>query len=192
MQIVFKTDRKVKDFSVQKTELFPDAPLRCPFKDCSMPVKLKKHGYYTRYYISRLFSGILYIRRYICPVCGRTVSMLPVFCLPKFQYSALDILNMLYELYNLGISLNRYIKKIKKYFSAIERRHINYYKKRILNNRQFIQYGLNLISPGFICAVSILENQKWVKKFLKEVNNLNHHVFLINFFKHTGKSFMTT
>jgi transposase-like protein len=191
VQIVFKTDRRVEDFSVQKAELFPDEPLKCPFKDCSMPVKLKKHGYYARYYISRRFNGIIYIRRYICPVCGRTVSMLPVFCLPRFQYSALDIFNMLYELNKLGESLKKYIARIKKYFSAIGRRHLNYYKRRILNNRQFIQYGLNLISPGFLNA-GILENQKWVKRFLEEVNNLSIQVFLINFYQHTGKSFMTT
>jgi len=190
VQIIFKTDRNAEEFAVQKPELFPDAPLKCPFKDCSMPVKLKKHGYYTRFYISRLFCGVLYIRRYICPVCGRTVSMLPVFCLPRFQYSAFDIVYMLCELYKLGVSLKEYIGRIKRWFSAIGRRHLNYYKRRIINNRQFIQYGLNLISPGFI-RKGTLENQKWVKDFLEEVNNLSTTAFLIDFHNHTGKSFMT-
>ncbi len=130
------------------SEIFPSAPDRCPFKDCSMPVKLRKHGYYKRFFISKSFSGILYVRRYICPICGRTVSMLPVFCLQYFQYSALDILNILCELYLSGIPLNRLVKKIKQDFPFIERRTINYYRKRIILNRKLIQYGLNLISSG--------------------------------------------
>lgn len=90
MQIVFNTKYSAIDFTKKNSEIFPNPPQRCPYKGCTLPVKLKKHGYYTRYFICKNYTGILYIRRYICPVCGRTISMLPVFCLPKFQYSAFD------------------------------------------------------------------------------------------------------
>ena len=192
MQIIFDTDYCAIDFSNMNSEIFPSAPNRCPFKDCSMPVQLKKHGYYKRFYISKSFSGILYIRRYICPICGRTVSMLPVFCLQYFQYSVLDILNILCELYLSGIPLNRLIKKIKQDFPFMERRHINYYRKRITLNRKLIQYGLNLISPEFIFAGTILENQDWVKTFLEIVRSLHPHAFHRDFSNSTGKSFLTS
>ena len=174
------------------SEIFPSAPDRCPFKDCSMPVKLRKHGYYKRFFISKSFSGILYVRRYICPICGRTVSMLPVFCLQYFQYSALDILNILCELYLSGIPLNRLVKKIKQDFPFIERGTIDYYRKRIILNRKLIQYGLNLISPEFIFVGAIPENQDWVKTFLGIVLRLHPHVFLCDFSNITGKSFLTS
>lgn len=192
MQIIFDTNHSAMDFTNANYEIFPNAPERCPFKDCSMPVKLKKHGFYKRFFISKSFSGVLYIRRYICPVCGRTVSMLPVFCLQYFQYSALDILNILSELYLQRIPLNRLIKKVKQDFPLMDRRNVNYYKKRIVLNRYLIQYGLNLISPEYIFAGEIPENQNWVKTFLEIVRILHPHVFLRDFSNIIGKSFMTS
>jgi len=191
MQIIFHTEHSAKDFSTRNSGIFPPPPQKCPFKDCGLPVKFRKHGYYTRYYISGIFTGVLYIRRYICPVCGRTISMLPVFCLPKFQYSGLDIISMLHELYQGGLALKRYVEGLRRYFPAVDRRHINYYRKRISENRKFIQYGLNLISPEFISAGSIPENQIWVREFLDEVNRIQARIFLVDFHTKTGESFMT-
>ena len=192
MQKIFYTDEKPEAFSKKNSSLFPLPPERCPFHDCTMPVKLKKHGYYRRYFISKSFSGILYIRRYICPICGRTVSMLPMFCLQGFQYSGIDILDMLHKFYHEGLSLNEFIKRIKSYWPTIERRHVNYYRKRIIKNRQLLQYGLNLISPGHIFTGAIPENQTWVKVFLERVHSLHPHVFLVDFSNISGKSFMTS
>lgn len=192
MQFPFYTYYDVQYFSKKVSEAFPAAPERCPFKDCSKPVKFKKHGYYARFFISKAFTGVIYIRRYICPICGRTVSMIPMFCLQGFQYSGIDIINILNEFYQGGVSLKKLIERIKPDLPAIERRHINYYRKRIIENRQFIQYGLNLISPEFIFAGTIPENQKWVKTFLDKVHNLHPHVFIVDFSKITGKSFMTS
>ena len=142
MQITFYTDCEAVEFSVKNNEIFPPAPERCPFKDCSMPVRLEKHGYYKRFFISKKFFGVLYIRRYICPICGRTVSFLPYFCISYFQYSALEILNILYELYHSGISLEKLVKKTKEELPFIDRRHINFYRRRIIRNRKLIQYVL--------------------------------------------------
>lgn len=192
MQISFYTDNSAQDFSFKDHTLFPEAPYRFPFKDCSMPVKLKKHGYYSRFFISKIFTGFIFLRRYICPVCGRTISMLPMFCLQGFQYSGIDILNLLHELYQGGISLRKLIEQTKSKLPTLERRHLNYYRKRIVENRNLIQYVLNLISPEFIFAGSIPENQNWVKTFLEKVQNLHPHVFLLDFSLHIGKQFMTS
>lgn len=192
MQIVFYTDNPALDYSQMNEGIFPSAPERCPFADCAMPVNLKKHGYYKRFFISKDFAGVLFIRRYICPVCGRTVSMLPFFCIQYFQYSAIDILNILHELYTSGVSIEKLIKKAKCDFPDMQRRHINHYRKRLITNRQLIQYGLNLISPGFIPAGEIPENQQWAKTFLEKVYSIHPHVFLVNFSNITGKSFMAS
>jgi len=191
MQLIFYTERSAEDFSVRNSNIFPEPPMRCPFKDCSMPVIFKKHGYYERYYISKTFTGILYIRRYICPICGRTISMLPVFCIPKFQYSYIDIISFLHEVFEIGTPIKRYVITLREYFPNIERRHINFYKNRISENRKFIQLGLNLISPEFINAGSIPENQVWVKEFLDKVDKIQPRIFHVNFYQKTGKSFLT-
>jgi len=117
--------------------------------------------------------------------------MLPVFCLPRFQYSGLDIIQMLHELYQGGLTLKRYVVGLRQYFPSVDRRHINYYKKRISDNRKFIQYGLNLISPEYTDAGSIPENQIWVREFLDEVNRIQARIFLVDFHTQTGESFMT-
>jgi transposase-like protein len=192
MQIIFYTENKPESFKVKNYESFPPPPDKCPFHDCTMPVRLMKHGFYERFFISKSFTGIIYIRRYICPICGRTVSMLPMFCLQNFQYSGISILNILHELYQSGISLNKLIHRINSDLPIISRRHINHYRRRIIKNRQLIQYGLNLMSPEFILSGTIPENQKWVKDFLEKVHSIHPHVFLVRFSNITGKSFMTS
>lgn len=192
MQISFYTDYTAQDFSIKNNRLFPSALERCPFRECHMPVRLKKHGYYSRFFISKKFNGVIYIRWYICPVCGRTISMLPMFCLQGFQYSGIDIINILYEFYHSEISLIKLVEKIKPDFPSIARRHVNYYRKRIIENRKLIQYGLNLMSSEFIFAGTIPENQYWVKTFLDKLHNLYPHVFVVDFLKTTEKSFMTS
>ena len=99
---------------------------------------------------------------------------------------------MLHVFYQGKMSLKKLVDEVKLDFPTIERRHINYYRKRIIKNRQLIQYGLNLISPEFIFAGTIPENQIWVKTFLDRVHNLHPHAFLVEFSKTTGKSFMTS
>ena len=191
MQIIFYTERSAEDFSKKDGNIFPQPPQQCPFKDCSLKVNFKKHGYYERYYISKTFTGIVYIRRYICPICGKTVSMLPVFCIPKFQYSYLDIVDFLHQISQGSTPLKQYVMKLREYFPDIDRRHINYYKKRALENRNFIQFGLNLISPEFINVGSIPENQNWVKEFLDKVHAIQPRIFHVDFHQKTGKSFLT-
>ena len=117
--------------------------------------------------------------------------MLPMFCIPMFQYSGIDILNSLHELYQGEISLRELIKRLKRDLPTIERRHINHYRKRIANNRGLIQYGLNLMSPEFTIVGGIPETKRWVKSFLDKVFSLHPHVFIVDFSQTTGKSFMT-
>ena len=61
MQISFYTDNSAQSFSNKDTMLFPEPPSRCPCKDCLAPITLKKHGYYSRYFISKKFKGIIFI-----------------------------------------------------------------------------------------------------------------------------------
>lgn len=191
MQIPFKTNHLAQVFSQENSNLFPPPPDRCPFKDCKMPVKLKKHGYYSRYLISSRFKGVIFIRRYICPICGRTISFFPVFILQRFTYSAIDILNLLFRFYKEGDPLSTFIESVVNDFAFLSRRHLNYYRRRIIKNRKLIQYGLNLISPEFFPSSRIPDNQMWVKAFLTEVHNMDLQAFLFEFSMSTGKSFMT-
>lgn len=190
MQILFQTEHSVRNFSIKNANLFPMPMDSCPFKDCLTKARLRKHGYYQRFFISKCFTGILYIRRYKCPVCGRTVSFLPIFCIPKYQYSGEDIIDSLYKLYHVGLSLSGLIKEFKDIIPSITRRHLNYYRKRIGDNRKLIQYALNIMSPEFILTGSIPETPLWIKAFLEKVRNLQPLAFFQSFFNITGKTFL--
>lgn len=190
MQILFQTDYSAQDFSIRNPNLFPEAPDCCPFKGCLAKIKPRKHGYYQRFFISKSFSGVLFIRRYLCPICRRTISFMPIFCIPRFQYSGKDIIHMLYRFYHLGISISGLIKEFKDIIPSITRRHLNYYRKRISDNRKFIQYALNIMSPEFILTGSIPGTPQWIKAFLEKVEFLQPLAFFQNFFNITGKTFL--
>jgi len=192
MQNLFKTNHRAHDFTSKNSILFPPPPDKCPFGNCKVPVRLKKHGFYLRYHISLDFSGIIFIRRYICPVCGRTVSFLPMFALQKFTYSAVDILEILFDFYSSGLSLSKFEHIAARRFTSMTRRHVNFYRKRLVRNRRLIQYVLNLIYPECSPLSSIPDNQIWVITFLGEVNMKGSQAFHFEFSNIAGRSFMTS
>ncbi|MCK4306100.1 MAG: hypothetical protein KAY24_17805 [Candidatus Eisenbacteria sp.] len=60
----------------------------CPF--CSDQHPLRIHGVYKRFVLLPGFSRPVRIKvlRLLCPRLGRSVSLLPAFCLPHRQYGA--------------------------------------------------------------------------------------------------------
>jgi hypothetical protein len=69
-----------------KDNLFPDL-FGCPNPHCHYQGRLRRHGFYQRNVLSWQFSAVIFIQRYFCPVCHHTVSLLPSFLAPRFQYS---------------------------------------------------------------------------------------------------------
>lgn len=47
----------------------------------------RKHGFYTRFALTLTATYLIFIQRYYCPSCKRTVSLLPSFLAPSFQYT---------------------------------------------------------------------------------------------------------
>jgi len=73
----------------------------------------------------------------------------------------------------------------------MSRRHINFYKKRLMENRKLIQYALNIMSPGLICLGRFPGDKDWTREFVKIFDNVHPHVFLVEFHKITNNSFMS-
>ena len=190
MQSLFFTAETPKSY-VSGAVKSPSAPTRCPYKDCHMPVKLKKHGYYRRYLILRGFEGYIRIRRYRCPVCGRTVSMLPSFCVPGFQYGADVIICAARTAYQCG-SVRRAVREWNGQLPQITRRHLQYYLSRLRKNRIPLQFALNEMSPASIRLGTIAEDKSWAQSFLAETRLTNPSQFNADFHRITGKSFMAT
>ena len=62
---------------------------RCPL--CQAWSCLLAHGFYYRTLVHKDFDDSIPIRRYLCRVCRRTVSLLPDFVLPYLRHSTVLI-----------------------------------------------------------------------------------------------------
>jgi len=60
-------------------------PDHCP--QCGAQQPLVGHGFYSRTLVDSAFEGVIRVRRYLCPSCQRTVSLLPQFALPYLRFS---------------------------------------------------------------------------------------------------------
>lgn len=60
-------------------------PEGCP--QCQACCPLIAHGFYCRSLVDVAFDGTIRVRRYLCRLCRRTVSLLPEFALPYLRFS---------------------------------------------------------------------------------------------------------
>lgn len=190
LQNIFMTDSKPEAFIRADERLFPEAPDRCTFPDCLKPMKMKKHGFYRRYVITYEFSGYIYIRRYICPCCGRTISYIPSFLIPYFQYSIPYIISFLDGYFRKEQSLRKYILLLKRKKDDFSRRHFRYYINRIFLNQSLIQYYLNLTDQGIIPKEYAQDSRSFAKRLLEKIHAVSPHYLSCNFFKLTSKSIL--
>jgi len=201
MQIVFKTNQHPYDYAEPDPHddtaegskfcgVYPDAPSKCPFKDCGINIKMKKHGFYTRYLLTLIFAGKIKIRRYICEKCMHTVSMLPSFCLSQYIYG----LDLIIELMSHALrekSISGTVKKFNKTFNCITIKQIKQYLNRLRRNRKLIQYGFNQISPGIIKNDDSPGDIEWTRRILTGKRPILTPESNADFHKATGKSFMS-
>jgi len=191
MQNIFLSNQKPEDY-VKKNGAgkYPSAPKKCPHSNCGIPMKMKKNGFYTRVVITLSFAGQIRIRRYKCLKCGRTVSMLPSFCVAGFTYGVEFIIQLLQHMIKIG-SIKNTVKEWRRRFESISRRLVNKYMTRLRNNRKMIQYGLNQISPDNISLGRISGDTEWTKSFLLGIRPNLSPELNADFQKATGKSFMS-
>ena len=191
MQNIFLSEYKPEDY-IEKGDKgkYPPAPKKCPHKDCGINLEMKKHGFYSRFLTTLKFHGMVRIRRYKCPKCGRTVSMLPSFCIPGISYGTLFVVMLLRHALTAG-SIRKAVKKFCAYAGSLSRRLISKYLSRLQNNRQLIQYGINQLSPDNIALGRISGDAEWTKSFLYGIRPNLLPELCVNFHKITGKSFMS-
>src|SRR2546430_9287583 len=85
MQILHPFAGSVQQYAEQLANPDSYRPGHCP--QCQAKHPLTAHGFYTRTVIDTAFDGIIRVRRYLCQVCQRTVSILPEFILPYLRSS---------------------------------------------------------------------------------------------------------
>lgn len=191
MQNIFLTYSKPEAFSKEVQDLFPDAPVKCTFKDCNKHVKMKKHGFYKRYVITHKFSGYIYIRRYICPCCGHTISFLPSFLVPHFQYTLPFILSFLLGFFKRDQSIRKYVKWFNRGKSTLSRRNLRYYINRLTLNQSSIEHYLNLTNQDATSNKDAMVGHFSTKTLLEKIHKVPPHYFSWKFFTYAGRCILS-
>lgn len=172
---------------------FPE-PASCPNPGCRVQVPLQKHGFYHRNVLAGDFSGRIFIRRYYCKYCGKTVSLLPSFCLPYFQYSVeLIYIVLLYVLVSTH-SLRACLQLLKSRFQHLywDPGHLQFYTGRFLANLKRIKVGLRELIPGVSLPEDSMDKRKGAQEVLRIVATGFPRIqtFSTRFFAQCRHSFM--
>lgn len=85
MQILHPFVGSIQEYSAAISDPDRYRPDHCP--QCQAKQPLTGHGFYCRTLVDLGFDGVIRVRRYLCLLCKRTVSLLPEFALPWLRFS---------------------------------------------------------------------------------------------------------
>jgi len=132
----------------------------------------------------------IFILRYYCPACKKTVSLLPTFLAPRFQYSLACIFFALYQLAAHHFTFTRIAEMINYYSGRKEMSHQNifFYRKRLLSNRPLI--------VGFFGSKGVVFNEAgdtyWLRAFMAGVQREpSLWQFSLEYFNFQARHFMS-
>lgn len=197
MQIIFTVLGGLEEYiNKGKKYPFPAAPVRrCHNNNCNKIVRFKKHGFYQRYLITEFFKDKIFIRRYICPLCGHTLSYLPSFCLPRFIYGLKNIMIYMINAFNGDGTLKDCLDKLNSITGGlnIPRQLVHHYRKRFMQNLDLIQAGLRQLHPEVKLPCNTLERKERARELLVIIkDNLDRvYSFSQKFYEKTNKTLFT-
>jgi hypothetical protein len=85
MQILHPFTGSIQQYAEEISDPDHYRPDHCPQCDARQP--LTGHGFYSRTLVDAAFDGLIRVRRYLCRLCKRTLSLLPEFALPWLRFS---------------------------------------------------------------------------------------------------------
>jgi hypothetical protein len=103
VQILHPFEGSLQQYAVAIADADRYRPDHCPQCEATQP--LTGHGFYGRTLVDRGFDGVIRVRRYLCPLCKRTVSLLPEFALPWVRFSLAVIAQFLVARLRTGLTL---------------------------------------------------------------------------------------
>ena len=89
MQILHRCSGSIQQYLQEISDPNRYRPDGCP--QCQASYPLVAHGFYCRTLVDVAYDGFIRVRRYLCRLCKRTVSLLPEFVLPYLRFSILVI-----------------------------------------------------------------------------------------------------
>jgi len=85
MQSLHPLRGSIQEYLQEVSDPARHRPDHCPLCQAAHP--LWGHGFYSRTLVDLHYDGSIRVRRYLCPVCKRTVSLLPEFVFPYLRFS---------------------------------------------------------------------------------------------------------
>jgi hypothetical protein len=85
MQILHQFAGSIQQYLEQISDPDLCRPDHCPL--CEAQQALIARGFYSRTLVDLEFDGSIRVRRFLCAICRRTVSLLPEFALPYLRFS---------------------------------------------------------------------------------------------------------
>ena len=85
MQILHPFRGSIQQYVAEIPDPHRYRPDSCP--QCQAGCPLIAHGFYHRTLVDVAFDGVIRVRRYLCRLCKRTISLLPDFALPYLRFS---------------------------------------------------------------------------------------------------------
>jgi hypothetical protein len=85
MQILHPFTGSIQEYLEEISDPDRYRPDHCP--QCGAKEPLAGHGFYSRTLVDCVLEGAIRVRRYLCRLCQRTVSLLPACALPWLRFS---------------------------------------------------------------------------------------------------------
>ncbi|MDK2894345.1 MAG: hypothetical protein PWQ98_471 [Moorella sp. (in: firmicutes)] len=172
-----------------KENLFPEL-YGCPNPCCCYEGRLRRHGFFYRNALTLTASYVIVIQRYYCPACKKTVSLLPSFLAPRFQYSLACIFYVLYQRLVNHLPMAHIALKVNMTSNRAEMayQHVCFYCNRLLENRPLITgfWG----SEGVVLAAS--DPASWARAFITTLSSSYHlEPFSLLYFAFQARHFLS-
>lgn len=173
MQIIHAFHISPREYTVKgKDNDFPRIDF-CPC--CLYPCALPRHGFYWRNALFLKSQFRIPILRLKCPSCGKTISLLPDFLLPHYQYSLEFILEALRQFFVKS--------KTTTYYQLLQ-----FYRRRFLRNLNRIEgffrdrgyRGLIPEKDKAIKLLKLIDAFPKAKTFSKRFQDHFQHNFMAN------------
>lgn len=168
-----------------KENLFPQI-YNCPNPECAYEGRLRFHGFYSRNVLTMNETLVIFIKRYFCPNCRKTVSLQPSFLLFRFQYTFSFIYYTLAQKIIHRRSSTQIVQTIKTFFTErqeFSHQHLVFYQKRFMEHH-------TLVISFFSSKERFVPNYT-LPAVLEQIQCYRWPLFNLEYFLFTNKHFLS-
>jgi hypothetical protein len=164
MQILHPFVGSIQQYSEAVSDPDRYRPDHCP--QCQAKQPLTGHGFYCRTLVDLGFDGVIRVRRYLCLLCKRTVSLLPEFALPWLRFSLTVIALFLVARLLRGLTLAAAIAAAS--LTAMPYQRGQFWSRRFRTQAPALSLALAplaapVTAPDFVArALHMLESIGWI------------------------------